>query len=134
MDFGKYKYENAIKAREVRKKQANVTLKEIRFRLKIDKHDYITKLSHVKKFLFSGDKVKIMIQFRGREQQRPEMGVKLLNNILKDIDGIGNYETNPRLDGRNMTVVITPFRKQSEYRIDNSKKILKAKYKNKANK
>ncbi|NUS35586.1 MAG: translation initiation factor IF-3, partial [Pseudarthrobacter sp.] len=75
MDFGKYKYEAAVKAREARKNQTNTVLKEIRFRLKIDTHDYETKRGHALRFLGAGDKVKAMIQFRGREQQRPEMGI-----------------------------------------------------------
>ena len=79
MDYGKYKYEAAVKARESRKKQVKAVLKEIRFRLKIDTHDYETKVGHARRFLSGGDKVKAMIQFRGREQQRPEMGVRLLN-------------------------------------------------------
>ena len=78
MDYGKYKYEAAVKARESRKKQVKAVLKEIRFRLKIDTHDYETKVGHARRFLSGGDKVKAMIQFRGREQQRPEMGVRLL--------------------------------------------------------
>src|SRR5699024_9466175 len=78
MDYGKYKYESAQKASEARKNQANTALKEIRFRLKIDEHDYETKKGHVTHFLEGGDKVKVMIMFRGREQTRPEMGIKLL--------------------------------------------------------
>ncbi len=74
MDFGKYKYEAAVKAREARKNQTNTVLKEIRFRLKIDTHDYETKVGHALRFLGAGDKVKAMIQFRGREQQRPRDG------------------------------------------------------------
>src|SRR5699024_3927388 len=79
IDYAKYKYESAQKAREARKNQANAALKEIRFRLKIDEHDYETKKGHVSRFLEGGDKVKVMIMFRGREQSRPEMGIKLLN-------------------------------------------------------
>ncbi len=85
MDFGKYKYEAAVKAREARKNQANTVLKEVRFRLKIDTHDYETKVGHAKRFLGAGDKVKAMIQFRGREQQRPEMGVRLLERLAEDV-------------------------------------------------
>ena len=84
MDYGKYKYEAAIKARESRKKQANAVLKEIRFRLKIDTHDYETKVGHARRFLSGGDKVKAMIQFRGREQQRPEMCVRLLERLAAE--------------------------------------------------
>ena len=78
MDYGKYKYEAAQKARDARRNQANTQLKEIRFRLKIDDHDFGVKKGHVERFLSAGDKVKVMIMFRGREQSRPEAGVRLL--------------------------------------------------------
>ena len=85
MDFGKFKYEADMKAREARRNQANTVLKEIRFRLKIDPHDYGTKKGHVERFLKAGDKVKVMIMFRGREQSRPEMGVRLLQRLAADV-------------------------------------------------
>ena len=118
MDFGKYKYEAAVKAREARKNQANTVLKEVRFRLKIDTHDYETKVGHAKRFLSAGDKVKAMIQFRGREQQRPEMGVRLLERLANDVAEVGAVETNPRVDGRNMVMVIGPLKNKAEARAE----------------
>ncbi|WP_231726645.1 translation initiation factor IF-3 [Kocuria rhizophila] len=118
MDFGKYKYEAAVKARESRKNQANTVLKEVRFRLKIDTHDYETKVGHAKRFLSAGDKVKAMIQFRGREQQRPGMGVRLLERLAADVAEVGAVETNPRVDGRNMVMVIGPLKNKAEARAE----------------
>ncbi|WP_430295807.1 translation initiation factor IF-3 [Sinomonas sp. B1-1] len=114
MDFGKYKYEAAVKAREARKNQTNTVLKEIRFRLKIDKHDYETKTGHALRFLGAGDKVKAMIQFRGREQQRPEMGIRLLQRFAEDVAEVGAVESAPRIDGRNMVMVIGPLKNKAE--------------------
>nr|WP_325791692.1 translation initiation factor IF-3 [Arthrobacter koreensis] len=114
MDFGKYKYEAAVKAREARKNQTNTVLKEIRFRLKIDTHDYETKRGHALRFLAAGDKVKAMIQFRGREQQRPEMGIRLLQKFAEDVSEVGVVESSPRIDGRNMVMVIGPLKNKAE--------------------
>lgn len=114
MDYGKYKYEAAQKAREARRNQANTVLKEIRFRLKIDDHDFETKKGHVERFLNGGDKVKVMIMFRGREQSRPEMGVRLLERLAEEVGDLGVVESAPRQDGRNMTMVLAPTRKKSE--------------------
>ncbi|MCB1273104.1 MAG: translation initiation factor IF-3 [Leucobacter sp.] len=114
MDFGKFKYEAAQKAKEARRNQANTVLKEVRFRLKIDKHDYETKTKRAIGFLQQGDKVKAMIQFRGREQSRPELGVRLLQKFSEDIVEFGTVESNPRIDGRNMVMVIAPLRNKSE--------------------
>jgi len=114
MDFGKYKYEAAVKAREARKNQTNTVLKEIRFRLKIDTHDYETKRGHALRFLAAGDKVKAMIQFRGREQQRPEMGIRLLQKFAEDVAEVGVVESSPRIDGRNMVMVIGPLKNKAE--------------------
>ena len=114
MDFGKYKYEAAVKAREARKNQTNTVLKEIRFRLKIDTHDYETKRGHALRFLGAGDKVKAMIQFRGREQQRPEMGIRLLQKFAEDVSEVGVVESSPRIDGRNMVMVIGPLKNKAE--------------------
>ena len=114
MDFGKYKYEAAVKAREARKNQTNTVLKEIRFRLKIDTHDYETKRGHAIRFLGAGDKVKAMIQFRGREQQRPEMGIRLLQKFAEDVAEVGVVESSPRIDGRNMVMVIGPTKNKAE--------------------
>ena len=114
MDFGKYKYEAAVKARETRKNQTNTVLKEVRFRLKIDTHDYETKVGHALRFLGAGDKVKAMIQFRGREQQRPEMGMRLLNKFAEAVAEVGVVESSPRIDGRNMVMVVGPLKNKAE--------------------
>jgi translation initiation factor IF-3 len=118
MDFGKFKYESDMKAREARRKQANTLLKEIRFRLKIDPHDYETKKGHVVRFLSAGDKVKVMIMFRGREQSRPEMGVRLLQRLADDVSELGFVESMPKQDGRNMTMVLGPVKKKAEAKVE----------------
>ena len=114
MDFGKFKYEADMKAREARRNQANTVLKEIRFRLKIDPHDYGTKKGHVERFLKGGDKVKVMIMFRGREQSRPEMGLRLLRRLSDDVAELGFVESAPKQDGRNMIMVLGPVKKKAE--------------------
>ncbi len=114
MDFGKFKYESDMKAREARRNQAHTVLKEIRLRLKIDPHDYGTKRGHVERFLKAGDKVKVMIMFRGREQSRPEMGYRLLQRMAADVAEFGYIESNPKVDGRNMIMVIGPHKKKAE--------------------
>lgn len=114
MDFGKFKYEADQKAKEARRNQANTILKEVRFRLKIDKHDYETKTKRAVGFLAQGDKVKAMILFRGREQSRPEQGVRLLQQFAEDIAEYGTVESTPRIDGRNMVMVIAPLKNKSE--------------------
>lgn len=114
MDFGKFKYEAAQKAREARKNQTNTVVKEMKLRPKIDAHDYETKKSHIERFLKSGDKVKVTIMFRGREQSRPELGYRLLQKLAEDIAEIGFVESAPLQDGRNMVMVIGPNRKKSE--------------------
>lgn len=110
MDFGKWKYEAAVKARQSRRNQATTQLKEVRFRLKIEDHDYETKISQAMRFLKTGDKVKAMIQFRGREQQRPQLGVELLERFADDVAEFGEVESKPRQDGRNMVMVVGPLR------------------------
>ena len=114
MDFGKFKYESDMKAREARRNQAHTVLKEIRLRLKIDPHDYGTKKGHVERFLKAGDKVKVMIMFRGREQSRPEMGIRLLQRLADDVAELGFIESAPKQDGRNMIMVLGPHKKKSE--------------------
>src|SRR3954451_15987385 len=114
MDFGKFKYESDMKAREARRNQAHTVLKEIRLRLKIDPHDYGTKRGHVERFLKQGDKVKVMIMFRGREQSRPEMGYRLLQRMAADVAEFGYVESTPKQDGRNMIMVIGPHKKKAE--------------------
>lgn len=114
MDYGKYKYEAAQKARDQRRNQASTLLKEIRLGLKIDQHDYEVKMGHIRRFLDGGDKVKIMIKFRGREQSRPEMGTKLLERIAEEIAEDGVVESAPSQDGRNMTMVLGPVKKKTD--------------------
>jgi translation initiation factor IF-3 len=114
MDYGKFKYENAQKAREARRNQTNVVIKEMKLRPKIDQHDYATKKGHVVRFLTQGDKVKITIMFRGREQHRPELGLRLLERLAEDVMDLGFVETAPKQDGRNMTMVIGPHKKKAE--------------------
>jgi translation initiation factor IF-3 len=116
MDYGKFKYESALKARESRKNQAQTIIKEIKLRPKIDPHDYGTKKSHVERFLRQGDKVKVTIMFRGREQSRPELGFRLLQRLAGDVEELGFVESQPRQDGRNMIMVIGPHRRKSEAR------------------
>jgi len=110
MDYGKFKYEQAQKLKEARRNQANTILKEVRFRLKIDKHDYETKTKRAIGFLKDGDKVKAMILFRGREQSRPEQGVRLLQRFAEDVIEFGTVESSPTIDGRNMVMIIGPLK------------------------
>jgi translation initiation factor IF-3 len=114
MDFGKFKYETAQKAKEARRNQANTILKEVRFRLKIDTHDYETKRKRAEGFLQAGDKVKAMILFRGREQSRPEQGHRLLQKFAEDVAEFGSVESSPTIDGRNMVMVIGPLKNKAE--------------------
>src|SRR6188768_1809425 len=114
MDYGKFKYETAQKARESRKNQVNTVIKEMKLRPKIDPHDYDTKKGHVVRFLKQGDKVKITIMFRGREQSRPELGYRLLQRLASDVEDLGFIESNPKQDGRNMIMVLGPHKKKTE--------------------
>ena len=114
MDYGKFKYEAAQKAKEARKNQANTILKEVRFRLKIDTHDYETKRKRAESFLQAGDKVKAMILFRGREQSRPEQGVRLLQRFAEDVAEHGVVEFTPTIDGRNMVMIIAPLKSKAD--------------------
>jgi len=114
MDFGKYKYEIAQKAREARQNQTHIVVKEIRLGLKIENHDYETKKNHIEKFLLSGDKVKVTVQFKGREQTRPEMGFRLLQRLAEDVASTGFVEFAPKREGRSMTMVLGPLKKKSE--------------------
>ena len=114
MDYGKFKYERDIRQKEARKKQARIEVKEIKFRPKIDPHDYATKKGHVERFLKQGDKVKVTIMFRGREQSRPELGFRLLQKLAEDITELGFVESSPKQDGRNMIMVVAPHRTSSK--------------------
>jgi translation initiation factor IF-3 len=121
MDYGKFKYEAAQKVREARKNQVNTVLKTVRFSLKIEEHDYETKAGQVRKFLKAGDKVKVMVVFRGREQSRPEMGVKLLRKLADQVTEFGTVESNPSIDGRSMVMVIGPLKNKAEARAEAKK-------------
>ena len=112
MDYGKYKYEAAQRAKESRKKTSHVTVKEMKYRPKISGGDFDTKTRKVEKFLQEGNKVKITIMFRGREVTHPELGRKILDNIAERTDPYAKVEAYPRLDGRNMTMVLGPDSKK----------------------
>lgn len=112
MDYGKFKYERDIRQKEARKKQSRVEVKEIKFRPKIDPHDYGTKKGHVERFLKAGARVKVTIMFRGREMAHTELGQKILNRLVEDLKEVAVVETQPKLDGRNMIMVIAPTKKQ----------------------
>ena len=116
MDYGKFKYESAQKAREARRNQALTVIKEMKLRPKIDSHDYETKKGHVERFLKQGDKVKVTIMFRGREQSRPELGFRLLQRLAEDIQELGYVESSPKQDGRNMIMVVAPHRNAKQAR------------------
>ena len=118
MDYGKFKYEAAQKAREARRNQTNVIIKEMKLRPKIDQHDYETKKGHVVRFLRAGDKVKITIMFRGREQHRPELGFRLLQKLAEDVQELGFVESAPKQDGRNMIMVLGPHKKKAEAKVE----------------
>lgn len=110
MDYGKYKYEQAVRQKEARKKQSLIVVKEMKMRPKIDRHDYETKKGHVVRFLQHGDKVKVTIMFRGRETVHPELGQRLLDRLAEDVSEIAKVDTPPKLDGRNMTMVLGPHK------------------------
>jgi len=114
MDYGKFKYEAAQKARESRKNQVLTVIKEMKLRPKIDPHDYETKKGHVVRFLKQGDKVKITIMFRGREQSRPELGYRLLQRLGEDVQELGFVESAPKQDGRNMIMVLAPHKNAAD--------------------
>ena len=110
MDYGKFKYESAQKARESRRNQQLTVIKEQKLRPKIDTHDYETKRGHVMRFLEHGNKVKVTIMFRGREQAHPERGRDLLRRLYEDIEGLATIEQEPLQEGRNMSMLLAPLR------------------------
>ncbi|OZM70083.1 translation initiation factor IF-3 [Amycolatopsis antarctica] len=110
MDFGKFKYESAQKARESRRNQQLTVIKEQKLRPKIDQHDYETKKGHVSRFLAAGNKVKVTIMFRGREQSRPELGFRLLQKLADEVAELGFVESSAKQDGRNMIMVLAPHK------------------------
>jgi translation initiation factor IF-3 len=111
MDFGKWRYEESQKAKESRKKATHISIKEVKFRPKIGKGDFDTKVRHIIGFLDEGHKVKVTLQFRGREMAHPELGTKVLNKVAEDSAEVGKVEAYPRQDGRNMTMVLAPDKK-----------------------
>jgi translation initiation factor IF-3 len=114
MDFGKFKYEQDLRRKESRRKTSNIVIKEMKFRPKIDEHDYTTKTKHVERFLAEGSKVKITIMFRGREMAHPELGKKILDRIAEQVRDHAVVEAAPKLDGRNMLMVLAPVKKVVE--------------------
>ncbi len=112
MDYGKYKYEQEVKAKHARKNQAKAEVKEMKFRPKIGDGDYETKKRHVIRFLESGAKVKVTIMFRGREMAHPEQGLVILDRLAQDLEEIATVENKPKLEGRNMHMMFGPLRKK----------------------
>ena len=108
MDYGKYKYEQARKAKEAKKKQHTITVKEIKLRPKIEEHDYGFKMRHARRFLDDGDKVKFTLRFRGREMTHPELGERVLEQIKEDLGETIVVESDIRREGRTMTMLVSP--------------------------
>ncbi|MGI6032258.1 MAG: translation initiation factor IF-3 [Coriobacteriales bacterium] len=118
MDYGKYKYDQAVKAKRARKKQAKVEIKEMKFRPKIDVGDYETKKGHVLRFLNKGNKVKITIMFRGREMAHPEQGLNILERLADDLKDYAVVEQQPKMEGRNMHMLVAPLPKDAKKKND----------------
>ncbi len=116
MNYGRYKYEQEQRRKESRKKATNVVVKEMKFRPKIDEHDYVTKMKHVERFLAEGSKVKLTIMFRGREVFHPELGLRILERVAEQVSDIAMVESAPRQDGRNMTMVLHPNKRAAKAR------------------
>jgi translation initiation factor IF-3 len=108
MDFGKYKYEAQKKANEARKKQKTIEIKEIKIRPNIDQHDYDVKMRSMTRFLTEGDKVKVTLRFRGREMAHQDLGLKVLERVREDLQDLSKVEQFPKMEGRQMTMVISP--------------------------
>ena len=111
MDYGKYKYEQSVKAREARKKQTRTTIKELRMKVRIGEHDFDITRRKAQEFLEEGDKVKVTIRFRGREQERPAFGKELLDKLAEELSEVAVSEQSPKLEGRSMTMVLAPSRR-----------------------
>jgi len=114
MDYGKFKYEAARKAREARKKQHNVQIKEVKFRPGIEDHDYDFKTRHARRFLEEGNKVKLTMMFRGRQMSHPELGLEVLQRVTEDLQDLGKVEMHPMREGRTMTMVLAPIAARKE--------------------
>jgi translation initiation factor IF-3 len=117
MDFNKWKYEQQQRRKESRRKATSVVVKEMKFRPKIDEHDYVTKMKHVERFLAEGSKVKLTIMFRGREVFHPELGLRILERVADQVSDIATVESAPRQDGRNMTMVLNPIKRPARTRV-----------------
>jgi translation initiation factor IF-3 len=116
MDYGRYVYEQEQRRRQSKRKATNVVIKEMKFRPKIDEHDYVTKMKHVERFLAEGSKVKLTIMFRGREVFHPELGLRILERVADQVSDIAIVESAPRQDGRNMTMVLHPIKRPAKAR------------------
>ncbi len=112
IDFGKYKYELSMKEKAARKNQSKIEIKEMKFRPKVDKHDYETKKRHILRFLDGGAKVKVTIMFRGREMAHPELGLNILEKLAGELEELAVIETQPKLEGRNMHMLLAPLKKK----------------------
>ncbi|HEV2309412.1 MAG TPA: translation initiation factor IF-3 [Acidimicrobiia bacterium] len=121
MDFKRYEYEQQQRRKESRRKATQVVIKEMKFRPKIDVHDYTTKMRHVERFLAEGNKVKLTIMFRGREMAHPELGLRILERIADEVSEIAMVEAAPRQDGRNMTMVLHPLKRDGRSRAAQAK-------------
>ena len=108
MDYGKYKYEQQKRESEARKKQKIIEVKEVKFRPNTDTHDYDVKMRNVTRFLENGDKVKVTLRFRGREMAHQDLGRDLLHRVADDIEGLGKVENMPKMEGRQMIMIIAP--------------------------
>ncbi|MSR23444.1 MAG: translation initiation factor IF-3 [Gemmatimonadetes bacterium] len=109
LDYGKFRYEEARRAREAKKKQHTMQVKEVKYRPGIEAHDYDFKTRHVRSFLQDGDKVKVTMMFRGRQLSHPELGLEVLERVLADVEDVGKIESQPTREGRTMTMVLAPL-------------------------
>jgi translation initiation factor IF-3 len=114
MDYGKFKYQESIRAKEARKKQGHQSVKEIRFGPKIGEHDYLTKKNRVTEFLDEGHRVKVSVRFKGREMHHTELGARLLRRLSSDLAEVGTVEVEGKLDGRIMSMMFSPVKKKAE--------------------
>ena len=110
MDYGKYKYEAQRAAREARKKQHVIQVKEVKFRPGIEDHDYEFKTRHARRFLEEGNKVKLTMMFRGRQVTHPELGLEVLSRVTEDLEDVGKVESQPNFEGRTMSMVLAPLK------------------------
>ena len=114
MDYGKFRYEEAQKAKEARRKSSNVSIKEVKFRPKIGRGDFDTKMRHLIEFIEEGHKVKVTLQFRGREMAHPELGRKILDDVIEQVGASAKVESQARMEGRSMSLVLSPDKKAQE--------------------